>query len=213
MFPQPQPFWFSRPEKFRAQYAGIRNPLVDYCEAGIAINDPSYGLEYQMWRARIEGRNVLLGSERTGNGYHDEFPVFVANRMESVTLAFDNNMQPVICVKLLDEPTALLYWYDTPANAFTTTRYDNILEPFVRIDDNRAGSLSFNDAIFSYNRANQIMYRLQRDRYTVEYKFIDLHPWQKIYQCGMNIKFRFQYDIVWDTDKINRCDYASAINL
>jgi hypothetical protein len=205
MFPPGSPVHTSFNDKFVEVYRGIRDPTVDYTVAGRAINDPSAGLMFQKWRSRIDGNHVLLGSEKTGPGYKDEHSIFEMGGINEVTLAFDNNMNYSICVKRIDEPIIFLRWYDTVSNSYVTTQFDGVIEPFLRLDDNRASAYSRNDIILIYNRNNMLMYRLQRDRYTIEYPFIQIHPWQKLYQCGMTTKLRFQFETVWDPDKMRDC--------
>jgi hypothetical protein len=205
MFPTGSPVNVSFNDRFIEIYRGIRNPAIDYMMGGVAIGDPSSGLQFQKWRARIEGNHVLLGSEKTGPLYRDEYSVLEMRAINEVTLAFDNNMNPAICVKKIDEPVIFLQYYDTLTNQYQIMQINEVIEPFLRLDDNRAGAYGRNDIILMYNRNNYIMYRLQRDRYTIEYPFFELHPWQKIYQAGMTVKLRFQFETVWDPDKMRDC--------
>jgi hypothetical protein len=206
-FPPGSMLFLERPQQFIAEYTGLRDITVDYARGGKGINDPSLGIDLQTWRATAKPDGVWVGSSVTGNSYKDEALLYPHNDIKSVTLAFDNNMQPALAMELKSQPTTLLYWFDSVTHGFVTTTYPGYVECFVRKDDTRDGSSAYNDIIFSYNNSNQLMYRIQRDRYSVEYKIQDLDPMQQIYQCGPTVGLRFQYDIVWNPLKRNFCEW------
>lgn len=194
-------------EDFLPHFRGKKYPNIDYSIGGIAINDPSMGLEYQRWRARIDGTDILLGSEITGKNYVDEFVLFQGLNFTNITLAFDNNMMPSVCVEILDKKQILLHWFDSTVNDYTDTILDGITFPFLRTDDTRYFATGYNDIILSYVKNRNICYRLQRDRFLDEYIFTQLEsdvP-SRLYQCGMNINFAFQYQICYDFNNLP-CD-------
>lgn len=185
--------------RFFSYYSGKKLPNEDYCRAGLGVNDSSRGLNYQLWKGRLypDGR-VTVAPE--SSGYVTETLVTTMAGANKLSIAFDNNMSPVVCAIVAG--ALKLYWYDSTIPGFTTTTIASCRDALARIDDVRDFATAYRDIIVSYVRSNQLFYRLSRDRYTVEYLLADVHPWQRLYQCGMTDQFRFQFSLVWDPDSI-----------
>src|SRR5690606_40239316 len=71
-----------------SQFSGSRalpvTGLVDYEVGGVALHNPSKGLLYQTWRARVLGQDILLGAPNT-----PEFVVYAGSAtITEVSLAF-----------------------------------------------------------------------------------------------------------------------------
>lgn len=186
--------------RFLSYYAGEKDPSIDYCRAGKAINDSSLGLDYQLWRGRIKPNgDVVIAAQSTN--YTVETVIINYTDAKNLTIAFDNNMRPAISV--LVGTDLKFYWYDSTVSNYVTLTVANSRDAFARIDDVRDFASDYRDIIISYISNDKLYYRLTRDRYTVAYYLADVHPWQKIYQCGMTTQFRFQFSIVWDPLRIS----------
>lgn len=137
--------------------------VVDYEVGGIAIQDPSKGLLYQYWRARIlnNASDIVLDAEHVA-----PFTIISGNNITEVSLSFDRNMRPVIAY--VENGTAKLNWYDTEQGRQTTTDYPGIVTPRVSHDDKRQLQSLVSDVIFAYIRDGGLYYRQQRDRFQVE---------------------------------------------
>ena len=98
----------------QAKVAQHSVPLVDYELGGIAIGEPSAGLDVQLWTARYIGNDVVVFDE-AGNGT----TIITVPGIKRLSLAFDQNMRPLIAYSTL--VGSYLYWFDTFLNAFTTT--------------------------------------------------------------------------------------------
>ena len=104
--------------------------------------------------------------------------------------AQDHNGRPTVTYVAGNE--TFLYWYDTSLGAMTTTSFGTtVSEPCVSFDDTRFIFLGSSDVIFSYIRGQNLYFRAQRTRYTVEYL---LQPnVRKLWQTGMGKNNRFQW--------------------
>ncbi|WP_444897898.1 hypothetical protein [Microbulbifer sp. SSSA005] len=155
--------------------AGPARDITDYEMGGVAIQNPSEGLEYQIWRARIlnDGTEIVLDAREV-----DAYTIITGTNITEVSLAFDQNMRPVIAY--VESGTAKLCWYDSSQGVQVTTSWPGVITPQVSLDDKRPIQPSASDVIFAYLRSvngeQRLYYRQQRDRYTVEYD-----PMQALY--------------------------------
>lgn len=170
------------------------NRTIDYERGGLAIGDSSQGIDYQTWRISLNGIDVQISPE-----HHDsEIVLFTALNVSEVALAFDQNMQPAVAY--IANNQAKLYWYDSLVAAQVTTDLDSaITSVALTMDDKRAFAtdINTNDILLVYIKDNQVFYRQQRERYTIE-RFlasIDLGGTQ-IVRCGMNVAGRLQIEVL-----------------
>lgn len=143
--------------------------LVDWELGGIGLSDASQGLEVQSWELQVLGTT-------TGTAVWVSAPntpltqVFAYPNITWARLAFDQNMHPVISFVAGGLP--FFYWFDPLLPGNTVTALPTTVEfPCVTMDDKRALStqLGLNDVVMCYINLGNLCYRLQRDRYGVEY--------------------------------------------
>lgn len=151
-----------QPASFSERVNSTLQPLIDYEMGGRAINDTSAGLQYQLWRVRVDEDVVYLGPDG-GN----EQPAFIRPGITEVALAFDQNMQPVIA--FTQGGQAWLWWFDGTVPGMVFTSILGAVNPRVTLDDKRRGQTASSDVILAYLRAGSLYYRQQRDRYQTEY--------------------------------------------
>lgn len=163
--------------------------LIDYELGGVALNDPSQGLQVLVWTctAAPDG-NIYLSTPG-----QPEILVFTAEGTTEVSLAFDQNMRPFIAY--VQNGQAKFRWYDTVlgANRITDLGLTD-RNPRCCMDDKRGNqtSLGTNDIILAYMRGDSLYYRQQRDRYEVEY-LLQSGLQAKLLRIGMNKKYRLQF--------------------
>lgn len=152
--PAPAPFLGGRSR----QITGVR----DFEDGGVAIENTSMGLLYQVWHARREEGVVYLGAENT-----PDFEILVGNVSE-ISFTFDQNMRLVLAY--VEDGVSKMRWYDTSAESDVLTILgDDVITPRVALDDKRTSQLAISDVVLMYVRGDAIFHRLQRDRYEVEY--------------------------------------------
>ncbi|WP_312237309.1 hypothetical protein [Stenotrophomonas sp.] len=151
----------AQPAEFIEKVNSTLDPLIDYEMGGIALNDASLGLWVRQWRVRVDGDVVYLGPEGG-----DEQNAFNRPGITEVSLAFDQNMQPVIAFVQAGE--AWLWWFDSSVPGMVFTQFAEMINPRLTLDDKRPGQVGSSDVILAYLRAGSLYYRQQRDRYQVE---------------------------------------------
>jgi hypothetical protein len=159
---------------------------------GIALNDPSQGLQVQTWWARLfkngitEKSYLYIGADTV-----PEFIWLQDADFQEISLAFDQNMNPFVAYMVDGE--AKFYWYDTALPGYTTTTLPaGSRSPKCGLDDKREMQDSTSDILLMYMRDDKLYYREQRDRYTVEYLLSSGHGLLDVIQVGMSVKLRVQ---------------------
>ena len=168
----------------------FRPDLTAYHLGGIGIQDPSQGLEVQVWVAQGYANRVDVFPENDPAAA----VTFVsgATRVEFVALAFDQNMRPVIAYT--DAGVTKLFWYDSSAADYVTTEYPTAQSPFCVMDDTRPSATltGRNDVLFFYIDGG-LKYRQQRDRYQTEYTLSAVSS-GRIARAGMTDALRLQIE-------------------
>lgn len=169
--------------------ANVSNYL-DYEDGGVALNDPSQGLLYQVWKARLTvSGDVMISAPNT-----PETLLYSGADITEISLTFDQNMRPALA--FVQNDIAKLRWYDTLVSAQVVTEFDaDVITPRVFLDDKRALESLISDIILVYSRGGSLYYRQQRDRFLNEYLLAaDIAP-KGIRKVGMNSKLRLQVQI------------------
>lgn len=160
----------SVPARFSGARSGATSKTVDYEDGGVAIQDPSSGLLYQRWRARLfnsgkEDSYVMLDAREI-----DEFVWLTVPFMDEISFTFDANMNPTVAYVV--GGSAYLNWYDGLSADYVTTELPaGIVTPRVSLDDKRyyaSNRFQLSDVILAYVLDGNLYYRQQRDRYTIE---------------------------------------------
>lgn len=143
-----------------------RSAMVSTHYGPVALNDPSLGLLYKVWRARChrgEG-NIYLSSIGV-----PEFVWYTHSKsIMQISLSFDQNGRPVAAFVDADG-YSFLRWYDSAALGEVTTALPYATTPRVTLDDARQINISGSDVVLAYVNSGVIKYRRQRDRFTIEY--------------------------------------------
>lgn len=168
----------------------FRPDMTAYHSGGIAISDPSEGLQYQVWVAQGYPDRIEIYPEGSP-GLAQAF-VTGASNIEFVALAFDQNMRPVLAYT--ENDVTKLFWYDPVPQDFVTTEFPGATSPFCIMDDTRdiATQRGANDVLFFYIDGG-LKYRQQRDRYQIE-RLLTNEVTGRIARVGMNDKWRLQWE-------------------
>lgn len=162
--------------------------LIDYERGGIALNDTSAGLNFQLWALRYKAGQVLISAETVA-----ETVLFVQPGITELSLAFDQNMQPVVAYRVGDN--SYLRWYDATIPGITTSTFLGCKNPRVSLDDNRPGRSASSDIIFAYVSNRNMYWRAQREHYSIERLLLaDVY---ELRQIGMMQNYRFGFDAVY----------------
>ena len=161
---------------------------------GVAVSDPSQGLQVKVWTARYNGTAITVEAE-------DVSPVAVITEpdVQEIGLAFDQNMNYAIAWTQIinDELVGRLYWFDTTINAYRITDYPGTRDLRIGLDDKRPLSVAQSDVILTYIRAGNLYFRAQRDRYTIEYLLRE-GVTGRLKRFGMSTGLRLQWEFTPD---------------
>lgn len=180
------------PEPLPSQWSGAAtlsvDDLIDYEDGGIGIQDPSRGLLYQVWRARVlnDGREIVIDSEST-----DPVVWYSGESITEVSLAFDRNMNPAVA--FVESRVAKLNWYDSSAGQQVTTEFPGIQNPRLTHDDKRPEQSANSDIIMAYLSGGNLCYRQQRDRYQIEH-VLEEGVEGKLVKIGMSRQMMLQFE-------------------
>lgn len=189
---------------FLSYLQGKQVQNIDVAQGGFALNDPSQGLDFQLWKGRLyKDGSVTVASE--ASNFVTEINVgTLPLKSRRISIAFDTNMRVVFAA--INQVTGKIYWYDATSLGHVFTDIPNCRDIFVRNDDNRPEFNNIRDSIVSYiTLDNRLCFRLSRDRFEIEYFLKDVHKWQRMYQVGMNVENRFQWELVFDDALIKGC--------
>lgn len=143
--------------------SGDHLPLISKELGGVALNDASQGLQYQVWTLTTDGTSIFL---KPDNGA--QTTLFTGADVTEISLAFDQNMRPFVA--FVDSGVAKFWWFNTTTQAqmFSTLPAGSTC-PRCCLDDKRQRELASSDVILAYVNNMNLYYRQQRDRYGVEY--------------------------------------------
>ena len=167
--------------------------ILDFEDGGIAINNPSEGLLFQVWRGRLVGgitvpQIILDVPSNPGAG---ETIIYAASNITEFSFTFDRNMAPVIV--FIQDNEAKIRWYDSAEEDYVIDNIGpGIHSPRAFHDDKRSMQTESSDVLISYLRYGNLYYRQQRDRYTVEYLLAE-NIGGTILRVGMTDKMRVQF--------------------
>lgn len=160
----------------------------------VALNDASQGLLVRLWEARAVGDSIYISAP----GIPETLFYSHSLQIMQVSLAFNQNGDP--CVAFVDSSgDPYLRWYDPLESGMTTTPLPaGTITPRVAMDELRAFNVSNSDIVLGYVRAGTLRYRLQRDRFGVEYTPTigdggPTAPATKIRHVSRNTGLRFEF--------------------
>lgn len=166
--------------------------ISEYERGGIAIEDASEGMDYQDWQVTINGQDIVV----TGQTTLESVIVFTAiGIVTEVSLAFDQLMH--IFITFVEDDIAQFYWYNpiSEANEFFILPA-NTISPRCTLDDHRYTQVPASDIIIAYTTNNNLCFRMQRDRYTIEYLLTTGITRLKRIGMGTNNRLQFMFENV-----------------
>ena len=144
-------------------------PFIDYELAGVGLNDPSLGLQYQIWTLEYiknTGDFVLSAPN------YPSTVQFNRPNVSYISLSFDTNMNPFI--SFVENGISKFWWFNTVSGQqeFDETLIATAQSPYAALDDTRPLQNQNTDIILSYVRSGNLYFRAQRDRYLIEYLLV-----------------------------------------
>lgn len=170
--------------------------LQDWELAGVAINDPSEGLEVKLWHGTLEiDKATGVGSVYLEAPGVAKTLLFTGADITEIAIAFDQNMNPFVAY--MQGGAAKFYWYDTTIAMMThTTLPDGCYDLRCCLDEKRSQNNANSDILLSYIRGGNLCIRYQRERYLNEYVLkAGAGSDANLVSMAMNKQFRIQWRI------------------
>jgi hypothetical protein len=192
MLPQNAVSSVAVPSTFLSPDNTASNRLIDIERGGIALNDPSQGLNVQDWTCFIAANGTDVQVKPDSGS-----PITLLSQggIEELAFTFDQNMRPCVAYRVAD--IAYLRWFDSVSQTFAVTAFAATRNPKLALDDKRITQIAVNsDIIFAYMRGNIVYYRQQRDRFQIERLVRSGVPdGLALVRIGMGQNLRFQFEI------------------
>lgn len=152
---------------------------------GIALNDASAGLNYQLWELDYVNGVVSISAPNNSGTV-----LFARNGLTELSFAFDQNMRPAVA--FAHGGHVYLWWYDTLVGQYVFTNFGRLQNPYLTLDDNRPTQTDDSDIILSYRDDKKLYVRYQRNRYSIPYLLAD--GVLEVRQAGMLSILRYGFD-------------------
>ena len=136
------------------------NPTTSSDNGPIAIQNTSKGLMAKIWTASY---NSVTGSVTLQDGTN----LFTDVNLKELSLTFNQTGNPFVAFR--STTRIKIWWYDTLLSNYTIKDVTAGDQPFCYLDERRPEFSANSDVFLLYHRDGEIFYRLQRDRFDVEY--------------------------------------------
>jgi hypothetical protein len=135
--------------------------LIDYDMGGIALNNNSVGLEYQLWTFTAVDNAVYAQADNTPAPIH---LVNAGGPIEDLSCTFDQNMNPMVAY--LQGGQWSYWWFDPVVQGMIISQLPpNVTSCRVALDERRLWESPLSDILIFYTRDGNLYHRRQRDRY------------------------------------------------
>ncbi|ABW23124.1 hypothetical protein SPCB_047 [Pseudomonas phage vB_PaeP_SPCB] len=181
--------------KAKSKFVGARgrrdiSDVLDFCDGGVAIQDPSQGMLVRVWRTELRQDGTYLGYEdgsneiRIGGGIEDG--------ISTMSLDFDSNMN-YVCAFVRADRTGAISYYNVQQGRRLLVELGQVDYAKVALDDKRPGATAWAQVIVPYTRNGNLYVRTQNENYTEEHLEVDTGKvFRPLVKCGMGTNLRFQ---------------------
>ena len=150
----------------------------------IALNNTSSGLMAKIWTASYNNITGLIKLQ-------DGTSLFTDVNLKELSLTFNQNGDPFIAFR--SGTRIKIWWFDPLLSNYTVKDITSGDQPFCYLDEHRPEFSSISDVFIIYHRDGEIFYRLQRDRFDVEYSTGIIGGTDIVIECfGMTKNNRLQ---------------------
>lgn len=173
-----------------------QSELVDWEMGGIALQDQSEGLQYQVWKGYWDEEDNTAYLQAANSTV--PIAIFEEESVIEFCFTFDQNMRWAAAIRL-DGDILKFRWYDSASESYVTTTYTGIKSVRLCLDDKRKLQIAQDhaDIILTYilTASNRIGWRIQRDRFMTQYLHLDdvISEQYRITHFGMSKVNRLQW--------------------
>ncbi len=164
---------------------------MDTEDGGIALQDGSSGMLYQVWEGTVI-RNNDDNDEITLTAPNQEDPtiIYTGYHITDLSFTFDTNMRPAATFK--ENGVLKLLWYDPTIPGQVVQNFSFGSSALVFLDEKRPRQTGVSDILAFYIRYQHLCVRQQRDRYGIEYIVQPDVGHRKLITIGMGTNLRLQ---------------------
>ena len=172
-------------------YEGSEEMLVEKHLGGVSLQNTNLGLKYQYWEMTYEGTSIKLRSLTNSLDY----TIKQEAGIQDLSFAFSANMNLNFCYT--KEDVVYFTFYDSSTNGNREIAFLDISYPKLVYDDLRETQTQNGDVLFFYinNTKNKLCYRIQRDRFNVEYELTTVAKGTRLVRVGMSDKYRLKFKL------------------
>lgn len=167
----------------------------DYEMGGIAIQDPSEGLQYQPWFGYWREDNAVCLKPGIDG---EDIVLFYEPDLFEMSFTFDQNMRWA-CATQRTDGSFRWRWYDSAVEDYVITEVPEGVTAFHCTHDDKREILvqtGRSDVLVSYIKDRNLYVRNQRDRYIIEHLLAETLPENlRITNFGMTERYRVQWRI------------------
>ncbi|AVO23165.1 tail fiber protein [Xanthomonas phage RiverRider] len=162
-------------------------PLIDYERGGLALGQATSNLTEALWTAQYIDGSVVV--------FRDNVPpviILTEPGITQIALAFDQSMQAHIAYMVGN--VCKFYYYSTLENGMRTMEIPGATNPRLCLDEKRSPFSGRADILLSYKKGTDLVVRVQRERYGVEYVLASNLPGDLL-SVGLNSVNRLQWNL------------------
>ncbi|MFV0511835.1 MAG: hypothetical protein ACK5M8_21670 [Shewanella algae] len=183
-----------------APYAtyGVSKPSVSLVEpheleiGPTALNTSEGSIKENWWLFRYTGVSVVASRfDNITEEFGEESVIFSAPDIKLLSATFDQLGRAIVFYETIHNKL-YLYWFDPTLEQNTITEFGDGSYPFSTFDIRWDTSNARSDNMLFYIREGGIFYRLQRDRYNIEYATPVTENAVFIKEADMSIYYRMQ---------------------
>lgn len=171
-----------------------RCSLRDREMGGLALNDPTGGLQQAVWECWYEDQYLKLKRLPDGDIILVEQ---IFGDVTEIGFTFDSNMR--VHIVYVEDNVTKMYWFNVETSQNEIRIFEAASSPRLCLDDKRYRQSTNRDILFYYLARGALYARQQRDRYEIEYLIYTSNA-IRIGQVGMATSNRVQIELIYSDD-------------
>lgn len=158
----------------------------------VGLNDPSEGLHFKFWAAYVDSNDLIIEDIELST---TNFILNEPDGIENVALAFDQNANDTFAY-ITGVGELKLRWFDTSVDDDVIINLGQAQSLTLTMDMKYYPTSNKSDILLFYIRDNAIYFRVQRDKYLIEYPTPITAGANSLINSGMRTDYRFQ--VLWN---------------
>lgn len=174
-------------------------PTYSIEQGGVALNNPSLGLEKWIWEGYVKDGNIIIHRKDKPNPKDWEegkYGLIIhketeGNRIIEFDFTFDQNMR--YCAVWNKGNGTIMKWYDPKKREMTYTEFPTSKHGRIMLDDKRDFAVPNSDIIFACMEEKRLGIRIQRRRFEEFNPLITFSRKKVLWRFGLNKNNQFSF--------------------